>query len=131
MAGLLSGLVHCGYELASAAPFTQLAATWTVPNLNYTPTPQTPDGLVRFRTFFGLFPLDVHVEMTVDAAQNVTSVITIHTGAQVALPVRTRSSPSRPRERDCLPTALRPRWSTRQGDPHWRHQSDSTRTHFG
>jgi Peptidase A4 family len=85
---VLPDLEACGYSLASEAPFTQLSATWTVPNLNYTPTPQTPDGLVHFRTFFGLGFLDVHVEMTVDAAQNVTSVITIHTGAQVALPVR-------------------------------------------
>jgi hypothetical protein len=83
---LLSGLVHCGYELTSEAPFTQLSATWTVPNLNYTPGPNP--GPIPFHTFFGLGFLDVHVEMTVDAAQNITSVITIHTGAQVALPVR-------------------------------------------
>jgi hypothetical protein len=83
---LLSGLVHCGHSLVSEAPFTQLSATWTVPNLNHTSGPNP--GPVPFRTFFGLGFLDVHVEMTVDAAQNVTSVITIHTGAQVALPVR-------------------------------------------
>ena len=88
VAVLLNGLTDCGYTLGSEVPFTQLSATWTVPNLNHTPIPQTPDGRVHLRTFFGLGFLDVHVEMTVDAAQNVTSVITIHTGAQVALPVR-------------------------------------------
>ena len=53
------------------------------------PEPQPDAGLPNhFRTFFGLGFLDVHVEMTVDAAQNVTTLIRIHTGAQVALPVR-------------------------------------------
>jgi hypothetical protein len=85
---LLSPSVHCGYELTSAAPFTTLSATWTVPNLNFTPPIGPNPGPLPFHTFFGLGFLDVHVEMTVDAAQNVTSVITIHTGAQVALPVR-------------------------------------------
>jgi Peptidase A4 family len=76
---------QCGYELTSlAAPFAMLSGTWTVPNLNHSPTPLDP---VFFRTFFGLGFLDVHVEMTVDAAQNVTSVIRIHTGAQVAIAV--------------------------------------------
>ena len=56
------------------------------PDLNHSPTPeQFPNHL---HTFFGLGFLDVHVEMTVDVAQNVTSLIRIHTGAQVALPVR-------------------------------------------
>ena len=81
----LTPLIHCGYMLFSEPAFTQLSATWTVPNLNHTPGPHP--GPIPFRTFFGLGSLDVHVEMTVDAAQNVTSVITIHTGAQVALPV--------------------------------------------
>jgi len=88
VAVILNDLDACGYTLGSEVPFTQLSATWTVPNLNHNPTRPTPDGRVHFRTFFGLGFLDVHVEMTVDAAQNVTSVITIHTGAQVALPVR-------------------------------------------
>jgi hypothetical protein len=76
----------CGYELFSpAAPFLSLAATWTVPDLNHKASPFGPN---EFRTFLGLGFLDVHVEMTVDAAQNVTAVIRIHTGAQIALPVR-------------------------------------------
>jgi hypothetical protein len=74
----------CGYELFSPAPFLSLAATWTVPNLNHVPNPFGPN---QFHTFLGLGFLDVHVEMTVDAGENVTAVITIHTGEQVALPV--------------------------------------------
>jgi Peptidase A4 family len=81
----LSPREDCGYELTSlAASFILLSGTWTVPNLNHSPTPVDP---VHFTTFFGLGFLDVHVEMTVDAAQNVTALIRIHTGAQVALPV--------------------------------------------
>ena len=83
----LSPIESCGFELFfAAAPITIAAGTWTVPNLTYNPA---AGGLpIHVRTFFGLGFLDVHVEMTVDAAQNVTSVIRIHTGAQVALPVR-------------------------------------------
>ena len=82
----LPPLVSCGFELSFPAPITILSGTWTVPNLNHSPTPGGfPNHL---HTFFGLGFLDVHVEMTVDAAQNVTALIRIHTGAQVALPVR-------------------------------------------
>ena len=85
-AGFLPALVSCGFELGFPAPITILSGTWTVPDLNHSPTPeQFPNHL---HTFFGLGFLDVHVEMTVDVAQNVTSLIRIHTGAQVALPVR-------------------------------------------
>lgn len=75
---------HCGYELGSDDPFVLLSGTWTVPNLSYRPAQLPP---VRFRTFFSLGFLDVHVEMTVDIAGNVTAAIGI-AGAQVALPVR-------------------------------------------
>ena len=82
----LPALVSCGFELGFPAPITILSGMWTVPDLNHSPTPeQFPNHL---HTFFGLGFLDVHVEMTVDVAQNVTSLIRIHTGAQVALPVR-------------------------------------------
>ncbi|MGH3337734.1 MAG: G1 family glutamic endopeptidase, partial [Propionibacteriaceae bacterium] len=82
----LSPLISCGFELFnSSGPITMLSGTWTVPNLNNSPNAGLPND---FRTFFGLGFLDVHVEMTVDADQNITSVIRIHTGAQVALPVR-------------------------------------------
>jgi hypothetical protein len=80
----LPQLISCGFELFFGAPITILTGTWTVPNLNHSPSP-FPNHL---HTFFGLGFLDVHVEMTVDAAQNVTARIKIHTGAQVALPVR-------------------------------------------
>lgn len=78
---------HCGYTLTSVgAPFTALFITWTVPNLRHTPSPQAP-GPNRFRTFVGLGFLDVHVEMTVDSAQNVTATITALGVASVGLPV--------------------------------------------
>jgi hypothetical protein len=63
-----------------------LSGTWTVPNLSHSPTSSGFPN--HFHTFFGLGFLDVHVEMTVDTAQNVTALIRIHGGAQVALPVR-------------------------------------------
>jgi hypothetical protein len=86
-AGLgLSPLESCGFELFdSTGPITMLSGTWTVPNLNNSPNAGLPND---FRTFFGLGFLDVHVEMTVDANQNVAALIRIQTGAQVALPVR-------------------------------------------
>ena len=75
----------CGYSLFSSAPFTALFVTWTVPNLRFSPSPL---GLNRFHTFVGLGFLDVHVEMTVDSAQNVTSRITAQSVGQINLPVR-------------------------------------------
>jgi hypothetical protein len=86
-AGLgLSPIESCGFELFnSTGPITQFSGTWTVPDLNYSPNSGLPDN---FRTFFGLGFLDVHVEMTVDANQNVTSVIRIPGEMQVVLPVR-------------------------------------------
>jgi hypothetical protein len=83
----LPPLFSCGFELIfAAAPITIASGTWTVPDLAYNPAPGgSPDHV---HTFFGLGFLDVHVDMTVDAGQNVTSSISIHTGARVALPVR-------------------------------------------
>ena len=83
----LDALVSSGFELSfPTAPITILSGTWTVPDLNHSPTPETfPNHL---HTFFGLGFLDVHVTMAVDVQQNVTTSIQIHTGAQVALPVR-------------------------------------------
>ncbi|MDP8928225.1 MAG: G1 family endopeptidase [Actinomycetota bacterium] len=81
----LDPLTSCGFELTSfGAPITMVSGTWTVPNLNHSPNTGLPND---FRTFFGLGFLDVHVEMTVDTAQDITALIRIHTGAQVALPV--------------------------------------------
>ena len=77
----------CGYKLFSfSAPFTALFVTWTVPNLQFTPSPNI--GVNRFRTFVGLGFLDVHVEMTVDSEQNVTSQIWAQSIGDINLPVR-------------------------------------------
>ena len=82
----LSPIDSCGFELFnSTGAITQFSGTWTVPNLNYSPNSGLPDN---FHTFFGLGFLDVHVEMTVDANQNVTSALVIPGGMQVNLPVR-------------------------------------------
>lgn len=76
----------CGYQLfSSAAPFTALFVTWTVPNLQFTPS---PIGVNHFHTFVGLGFLDVHVEMTVDSAQNVTGQIWAQSIGEINLPVR-------------------------------------------
>jgi Peptidase A4 family len=84
---LLDGLVSCGYELFSfGPPFVIFSGKWTIPNLNYTPAPSGLPNL--FHTFFGLGFLDIHVEMTVDAAQNVTARITTTDAAPSALTVR-------------------------------------------
>jgi Peptidase A4 family len=81
----------CGYELVNrTGPISILSGTWTIPNLNYSPPVGVPtqDFPNHFRTFLGLGFLDLHVEMTVDAAQNVTIQIVAIPGGQVALPVR-------------------------------------------
>ena len=76
----------CGYQLfSSSAPFTALFITWTVPDLHFT---SSPIGVNHFHTFVGLGFLDVHVEMTVDSAQNVTSQIWAQSIGQINLPVR-------------------------------------------
>ena len=77
----------CGYQLfsSSAAPFTSLFVTWTVPDLRFTPSPL---GGNYFHTFVGLGFLDVHVEMTVDSEQNVTSQIWAQSIGNINLPVR-------------------------------------------
>ena len=76
---------HCGYTLTSVgAPFTALFVTWTVPNLRHTPSQHGPN---RFRTFVGLGFLDVHVEMTVDSAHNITATMTASGVDSVGLPV--------------------------------------------
>jgi hypothetical protein len=75
----------CGYSLVSlSAPFTALFVTWTVPDLRFSPGSIGPNF---FHTFVGLGFLDVHVEMTVDSAQNVTSQIWAQSVGLVNLPV--------------------------------------------
>jgi len=77
----------CGYQLfSSSSPFIALFITWTVPNLRFTPS---PSGTInRFHTFVGLGFLDVHVEMTVDSAQKVTSKLWAQSVGDINLPVR-------------------------------------------
>jgi hypothetical protein len=87
----LDPLESCGYELINrTGPITVLSGTWTVPNLNHSPTVGFPalDFPNHLRTFFGLGFLDLHVAMTIDAAQNITTVITVFPGPQVVLPAR-------------------------------------------
>lgn len=75
-----------GFSLVSlSAPFTALFVTWTVPDLSYSPT---PFGINHFHTFVGLGFLDVHVEMTVDPQQNVTSHLWAQGVGPIPLPVR-------------------------------------------
>src|SRR5690606_22210227 len=81
----LSPLSTCGFELHNAAaPITVLLGTFTVPNLRNSPNNGLPNDFV---IFFGLGFLDVHIEMTVDAAHDISTAVRIHTGAQVSLPV--------------------------------------------
>ena len=75
----------CGYQLFSTAPFTALFVTWTVPDLQYTPSELGTDD---FHTFVGLGFLDLHVEMTVDSAQNVTCQVWAQSIGNINLPVR-------------------------------------------
>jgi hypothetical protein len=77
----------CGYQLFSgSAPFTALFVTWTVPDLQFVAGPFDP--INHFHTFVGLGFLDLHVEMTVDSAQNVTCQIWAQDIGQITLPVR-------------------------------------------
>jgi hypothetical protein len=85
----LEPLVNCGYEQSSTSPIIIFSGTWTIPNLNHSPSVGFPslDFPNHFHTFFGLGFLDLHVQMTVDAAQNITTQIAAFPGPQVALPV--------------------------------------------
>jgi hypothetical protein len=75
----------CGYSFFSTSgPFTALFVTWTVPDLQFNPS---PTGLNHFHTFVGLGFLDVHVEMTVDSAHHVTAQVLAVDVATINLPV--------------------------------------------
>lgn len=75
----------CGYQLFSSAPFTALFVTFTVPDLQYTASELGAD---YFHTFVGLGFLDLHVEMTVDSAQNITCQLWAQDIGNINLPVR-------------------------------------------
>jgi Peptidase A4 family len=88
----LSAYESCGYELDSfSAPFTALFVTWTVPDLKYTDSPPFGPDPNLFHTFVTLGSvkgeLDVHVEMTVDSANTVTSQLQAEFVGNVPLPV--------------------------------------------
>lgn len=76
----------CGYSLlgSQATPFTALFATWTVPDLRYSPDPYGPNSLV---IFVSLGFLDIHTEMSVDSAQHVTCGLWAQGVGPVSLPV--------------------------------------------
>jgi hypothetical protein len=83
----LSPLVNCGYSLTSTSsePFVALFIHWTVPDLIYSPAPLNKN---QFHTFVGIgYIADVHVEMTVDDAQDVTGVVTVNGDPVTNLPV--------------------------------------------
>jgi hypothetical protein len=89
----LSPYESCGYELdISGAPFTALFLTWTVPDLQYTPNPPAGPDPNLFRAFATLTSvqggLDVHVNMTVDSANTVTSQLWAEFVGNVNLAVR-------------------------------------------
>jgi hypothetical protein len=75
----------CGYQLLSAAPITSLFVTFTVPDLQYA---SSELGIDYFHTFVGLGFLDLHVEMTVNPAQNVTCQLWAEGIGYINLPVR-------------------------------------------
>ena len=80
-------LDSCGYNLFTpGTPITSLFVTWTVPDLSFNPSP--PSAVNQFQTFVGLGFLDVHVEMTVDPQENVTSRLWAQSVGNVNLPVR-------------------------------------------
>jgi hypothetical protein len=84
----LNPIESCGYTLVSlSAPFTALAVTWTVPDLWFNPDPAGLYAPNQFHTFVGLGYLDLHVEMTVDSAQNVTCQIWAQSVGDINLPV--------------------------------------------
>jgi Peptidase A4 family len=83
----LSPLENCGYSLVSniSEPFVALFIQWTVPHLIYSPAPLNEN---YFHTFVEVgFAADVHVDMTVDAQQQVTSVVTVNGFRVTNLPV--------------------------------------------
>jgi Peptidase A4 family len=85
----LDPLFSCGYSLDSPGgqgdPFISLFITWTVPDLYFIPNQFGPFD--NFHTFVGLGFLDVHVEMTVDSAQNITTQLWAQSVGNINLPV--------------------------------------------
>jgi hypothetical protein len=76
----------CGYSLfgSQAAPFTALFATWTVPDLRYSPDPYGPNYL---HIFVSLGFLDIHTEMSIDSTQHITCSLWAEGVGTINLPV--------------------------------------------
>jgi hypothetical protein len=85
--GALDAAESCGYMLETEDPIISLFITWTVPDLNFVANPDS--NIDHFHTFVGLGFLDLHVEMTVDAAENVTTQVWAQAVGNINLPVRT------------------------------------------
>jgi Peptidase A4 family len=83
----LDPIETCGFSLlTSGATIGALFVTWTVPDLQYSSSPIGAPN--QFHTFVGLGFLDLHVMMTVDSAQNITSVLWAEAVGDINLPVR-------------------------------------------
>lgn len=83
----LDPIDSCGYNLLSTGPtIGTLFITWTVPDLEYVPSPLGDPN--QFHTFVGLGLLDVHVNMTVDSSHNVTCRLWASGVGDINLPVR-------------------------------------------
>jgi hypothetical protein len=83
----LDPIETCGFSLlTTGATIGALFVTWTVPDLQYSPSPIGAPN--QFHTFVGLGFLDLHVMMTVDSAQNITSVLWAEAVGDINLPVR-------------------------------------------
>lgn len=77
----------CGFSLlTTGATIGALFITWTVPDLQYSPSPIGAPN--QFHTFVGLGFVDLHVIMTVDSAENVTSTLWAEGVGDINLPVR-------------------------------------------
>ncbi|MFZ0091073.1 MAG: G1 family glutamic endopeptidase [Solirubrobacteraceae bacterium] len=77
----------CGFSLfTTGATIGALFITWTVPDLQYSPSPIGAPN--QFHTFVGLGFADLHVMMTVDSAENVTSFLWAEGVGDINLPVR-------------------------------------------
>jgi hypothetical protein len=77
----------CGFSLlTTGASIGALFLTWTVPDLEYSPSPTGAPN--QFHTFAGLGFLDVHVVMSVDSEENVTCFLWAESVGDINLPVR-------------------------------------------
>lgn len=75
-----------GYNLTTGSgPFTSLFVTWTIPDLHFD---SDAFGINQLHTFVGLGFLDVHVSLSVNSSQTVTSTLSAVGVGDVGLTVR-------------------------------------------